>query len=227
MKAGEVLGIAGLVGSGRTETLRAIFSADKRDLGDVLINHKNLKGKSPREAVRAGIGFVPEDRKTQGVLLDQSVRHNMTLTDLKSVSGMGGIIRDRHEKKAVSDLIELLGVKAESSESKAYTLSGGNQQKLVLAKWLFKTCKVVLLDEPTRGIDVGAKAEIYQLINDLAEKGIGVVLVSSEMIELIGMCDRILVMHEGRINGELQRSEFSEEAIMRLSIAKSHTYESS
>ena len=225
VKEGEVLGIGGLIGCGRTETLRAIFSADKKDSGEILLDGNEIKIRSPREAVSAGIGMVPEDRKTQGILLDLSIRKNLTLTDLDAVSGGSGLIRERLEKDISKKLINNLRIRAKNTETRANQLSGGNQQKVVLAKWLGRNCKVILMDEPTRGIDIGAKADNYQLINDLAKKGIGIVLGSSEMMELIGMCDRILVMHEGRISGELGRSEFSEENIMRLSLSKKEQYE--
>jgi ribose transport system ATP-binding protein len=163
---------------------------------------------------------VPEDRKTQGILLSMSVRKNLTMTNLNDVSGRLGFIRKDRERAKSKSLIQMLGIRAENSEAITGQLSGGNQQKVVLAKWLGRTCRVMIMDEPTRGIDVGAKAEIYGLINELSSKGISIVLVSSEMIELIGMCDRILVMHEGRINGELRKAGFTEENIMRLSIEK-------
>jgi ribose transport system ATP-binding protein len=218
VRVGEVLGIAGLVGSGRTELVRAIFSADPTEKGEILLDGTRLKIRSPRDAVRSGLGLVPEDRKTQGILLSMSVRENLTLTDLGGVSGRLGVIRRDRESTKSLDLMEGLGIKAESTEAGAGKLSGGNQQKVVLAKWLGRACRVIFMDEPTRGIDVGAKVEIYQLINDLASKGISVVVISSEMLELMGLCDRILVMREGRINGELERPDFSEDRIMKLSI---------
>jgi len=220
VKEGEVLGLAGLVGSGRSETLRALFGADKREKGAVLIDGKSQRIRSPRDAILSGIGLVPEDRKTQGLLLSLMVRENLTLTDLQGVSGKTGFIHKGKEIRKSNKLMQELNIKASSSEAKMNQLSGGNQQKVVLAKWLGRNCQVLLLDEPTRGIDVGAKAEIYRLICDLSEKGISIVLVSSEMVELMAICDRILVFHEGRINGEIDRPNFSEEHIMRLSIAK-------
>jgi ribose transport system ATP-binding protein len=218
VREGEVLGVAGLVGSGRTETVRAIFSADRRDRGKIILDEEKQAISSPRDAVRAGIGLVPEDRKSQGVLLSLSLRKNLTMTDLKKFSRGPGIIKEGLEREESRKLMHVLGIRARNTEVRVEQLSGGNQQKVVLAKWLGRTCRVIIMDEPTRGIDIGAKAEIYRLINDLAEKGISVVMVSSEMMELMGMCDRILVMHEGRINGELERSRFSEESIMKLAI---------
>jgi ribose transport system ATP-binding protein len=218
VREGEVLGIGGLVGSGRTELVRAVFSADRRDKGEILLDGKRQCIGSPREAVRAGIGFVPEDRKTQGILLSFSIRKNLTITNLNSISSVPGFILKSREKEKSKDLINLLDIRTGSVEFPAEQLSGGNQQKLVLAKWLGRTCRVIIMDEPTRGIDVGAKAEIYRLIRDLSGQGISIVMVSSEMTELIGMCDRILVMKDGRINGELNRKEFTEENILRLSV---------
>jgi ribose transport system ATP-binding protein len=220
VKEGEVLGLAGLVGSGRSETVRALFGADKREKGEVFLDGKPQRIRSPRDAIAAGIGLVPEDRKTQGILLSLMVRENLTLTDLKGVSGKAGFIHKGKEIRKSNKLMQELNIKATSPEAKVNQLSGGNQQKVVLAKWLGRNCRVLLLDEPTRGIDVGAKSEIYRLICDLSEKGISIVMVSSEMVELMGICDRILVLHEGRINGEIDRPNFSEEHIMRLSIAK-------
>jgi ribose transport system ATP-binding protein len=218
LMAGEVLGVGGLVGSGRTEMVRAVFSADRRDKGEILLDGERVTLRSPGDAVRAGLGFVPEDRKTQGLLLSLSVRENLTLTDLGWISGSLGFIREGKERTRSKDLMERLGIRAGNTEINAEQLSGGNQQKVVLAKWLGRNCRVIIMDEPTRGIDVGAKAEIYNLINELSDRGISILIVSSEMIELMGICDRILVMHEGGINGELARPDFSEENIMRLSI---------
>ena len=220
---GEVLGVAGLVGSGRTETVRAVFSADRRDSGDILLDGIKMNISSPRDAVRAGIGLVPEDRKIQGILLSMSIRKNLTITDLGGVTRGLGFISLAKERDKSNELVSILDIRTENTGLKAEQLSGGNQQKVVLGKWLGRKCKVIIMDEPTRGIDIGAKAEIYSLINELSGKGISVVMVSSEMTELMGLCDRILVMHEGRINGELERSGFSEENIMRLSIAKNES----
>jgi len=218
VKSGEVLGITGLVGSGRTETLRAIFGADKRESGSLYLRDKALRIRSPRDAVQAGIGLVPEDRKTQGIILSMSLMENTSMPDTHSVSGPLGIINRKRERNRTGDLVNRLAIKTKSLDSVAAHLSGGNQQKLVLAKWLGKRCSVLFLDEPTRGVDVGAKQEIYQLINQLSAEGLAIVMVSSEMAEVMGMCDRILVMKEGEIRGELGREEFSEENILRLSI---------
>lgn len=224
VRKGEVLGFGGLVGSGRTETVRALFSADRRTGGEIYLDGSRLRTRTPRDAVRAGIGLVPEDRKTQGLLLELPVRQNMSLTDLGNIStGLGMILKTKEVRRS-ENLVKRLGIRTAGTETPAGTLSGGNQQKVALAKWLGRTSRVIIMDEPTRGVDVGAKAEIYRLIGNLSGEGISIIIVSSDMTELIGLCDRILVMHEGRINGELDRPEFSEENILRLSITKNDPY---
>ncbi|HML38762.1 MAG TPA: sugar ABC transporter ATP-binding protein [Bacillota bacterium] len=219
LRSGEVLGIAGLVGSGRSETVRALFGADKKDRGMIYLDEKRISVSSCRDSVRHRIGFVPENRKEQGVILSMSLRNNMTMTKLKDVTRFLGVINSRKEKDIAQNLIETLKIKAWSPEMNTFNLSGGNQQKVVLAKWFNADCRVMILDEPTRGVDVGAKYEIYNLINELSGKGIGVIMISSEMIEIIGMCDRALVMHDGEVRGELSKDELSEENIMRLAIS--------
>ena len=218
VKQGEVLGIAGLVGSGRTELVRAIFSADKRTQGKIYISGDRHRIRSPFEAVRAGIGLVPEDRKQQGAILSLSVKQNISLPSLKGISGRFGFIKQGREKEMVRSLIGKLSIKTRDENAPVSTLSGGNQQKTVLAKWVNRQCRVIMIDEPTRGVDVGAKVEIYRLINELSLQGIAVILVSSESEELMGICDRILVMRKGTIRGELQKEDFSEENILRLAI---------
>jgi ribose transport system ATP-binding protein len=218
VKQGEVLGIAGLVGSGRTELVRAIFSADKRSQGKIIISGDPFRIRSPFEAVRAGIGLVPEDRKQQGAILSLSVKQNISLPNLKGISGRLGFIKRGMEKEMVRSLIRKLSIKTRDENAPVSTLSGGNQQKAVLAKWVNRQCRVIMIDEPTRGVDVGAKVEIYRLINELSLQGIAVILVSSESEELMGICDRILVMRKGTIQGELQKGDFTEENILRLAI---------
>jgi ribose transport system ATP-binding protein len=218
LRSGEVLGLTGLVGSGRTETLRAIFAADSKDKGLIKINHKTRKINSPKQAVQNGIALVPEDRKNQGVVLSMSVKDNLTLSMIDIVSNKIGIFKRNKEKSIVQKLLKDLRIKTASMDTSVEHLSGGNQQKIVLAKWFGKTCKVILLDEPTRGVDVGTKIEIYQLINDLADQGLGIILVSSELGEIIGMCDRVLVMKEGNIQGSLDKKDLSEENIIKMSI---------
>ncbi|NPV54295.1 MAG: sugar ABC transporter ATP-binding protein [Firmicutes bacterium] len=215
---GEILGIAGLMGAGKTELVRAIFGADKRSGGRVLFYDEPLDIKSPQEALRMGIGLVPEDRKRHGLVLGMSVRENMSLSAIDRICRWSFVLDSRNETIACRDLVEKLGIKTPGLERKVKFLSGGNQQKVVLGKCLFGKLKLILFDEPTRGIDVGAKAEIYRLMNNLVEEGVAVIMVSSELPEVIGMSDRILVMHEGRIAGELDNQDQSvtQEEIMRL-----------
>ena len=218
VKAGEVLGISGLVGSGRTETVRAIFGEDKMDGGEVYMHGKPVTIKSPKQAIKIGIGLLPEDRKTQGVLLNLPISHNMTLGCLKNFCGFFNWINKSKETEFLNNMAQKLAIKAASLEDDVSSLSGGNQQKVALAKLLASDCKVLLLDEPTRGVDVGAKREIYKIINSLVEQKFAVVLISSEMIEIIGMCDRVIVMREGCIAGELQKSELTEENLIKYSM---------
>ena len=218
IKEGEILGIAGLVGSGRSETMRAIFAADKREKGKIFLSGKELQIQSPQKAVRMGIGMIPEDRKQHGVILSLSVKENISLTDLKRITDHFGFIKAKKESNNTTELIRKLTIKTENENQEVSKLSGGNQQKIVLAKWLNRNCRVLIIDEPTRGIDVGAKIEIYNLINELSQKGVAIIVISSETSELIGVCDRIIVMRKGQIQGELTKKEFSEEDILRLSI---------
>ncbi|QRM90271.1 ATP-binding cassette domain-containing protein [Lacinutrix sp. WUR7] len=217
---GEVLGIAGLGGSGRTETAKLIFGADKKQSGTLILNGKEIKTKTPVCAVGHQIGFVSEDRKEEGVFLPLSIRRNISVTSFKPISSRLGFLNVDKEYVNVLDLIEKLSIKAPSSEVNVNNLSGGNQQKVALAKWLSIDSKVIFIDEPTRGVDVGAKIEIYNLINEVAAKGVGVVVISSDMPEIMGIADRILVMHKGTFYGELQKEQFSEENILRYSIGE-------
>jgi len=218
LKAGEIMGIAGLVGSGRTETVRAIFAADKIRSGKILLEGKEIRHGSPCNSVKAGIGLVPEDRKEQGIIMPLNVRENISLTNYKSISGILGFINLKRERENVIELIKKLSIKAENENQETASLSGGNQQKVALAKWLNRDCRVLIIDEPTRGIDVGAKVEIYNLICELAEKGVALIVISSETQELTGICDHIIVMRKGKIRSILSKKEFSEEDILRLSI---------
>jgi len=218
VRAGEVLGIGGLIGSGRTELVRLIFGADARASGRVEIDGIDVTPQNTRQAVAAGIGLVPEDRKTQGVILSMSIQINSTLANLRAVSHRLGLIKRRHERATVSALCARLGVKARSIDADVSSLSGGNQQKVVLAKWFHAQGQVLIFDEPTRGVDVGAKAEIYTLVNALAAEGKAIVLVSCDHQELIGMCDRIMVMGDGRIRGYLAPAQYSEENIVAMSL---------
>ncbi|WP_282022775.1 sugar ABC transporter ATP-binding protein [Priestia flexa] len=213
VKSGEVVGVAGLMGAGRTEIMRAIFGLDAIDSGEVWVNNKPVKIKTPDEAVKYGIGFITEDRKDEGLVLDFSIRENIALPNLKSFSTKG-MIAEKSEREFVELLIKRLTIKTQSAEISAGSLSGGNQQKVVIAKWIGIGPKILILDEPTRGVDVGAKREIYQLMNELTERGVAIIMVSSELPEVLGMSDRVLVIHEGKLAGELSKEEATQEKIM-------------
>ncbi|WNM23588.1 sugar ABC transporter ATP-binding protein [Demequina capsici] len=215
VREGEILGLAGLIGAGRTEVARLIYGADKLDSGTVSLDGKQLSVRSPRQAIAAGIGMIPEDRKRHGALLGRSVRVNTTLAALPQLSRFGVVNRKR-DKETTEHYVDALRIKTPGLEQAVGNLSGGNQQKVVIARTLAAKSKVLIFDEPTRGIDVGAKQEIYKLISDLAESGKAVILISSEMEELIGLSDRILVLHEGSVTGELQREDFTQNAILEL-----------
>jgi ribose transport system ATP-binding protein len=214
--AGEVVGVSGLVGAGRTEMLEALFGVTPALSGEIFVNGEPVVIASPRDAIAAGLALVPEDRKSQGALLDMDVRENTSLTSLKRDSQKGVFLNRRAEKELAKEGIESLSIRTPGDWQLVRFLSGGNQQKVVIAKWLAMEPKVLLLDEPTRGIDVGAKQEIYKLIEDLASKGLAILFVSSELEEVMGLADRVLVMHEGEVSGELLRGEMSEERIMAL-----------
>jgi len=212
---GEVLGIAGLVGSGRSEMARTLFGVDEAIEAKVKLNGKVLSFTGPRDAISHGVYLVPEDRRNCGLVVDFNVRENISLPNLDSYS-TAKIINSARETTAALNAVKSINIKTPSPEMRAANLSGGNQQKVVLARWLTFSPKVIIFDEPTRGIDVGAKAEIYALIRKLASDGVSVIVISSEMEEVLGISDRIAVMHEGRITGILDRSQFSEEAVMHL-----------
>lgn len=215
VRAGEIVGVAGIVGAGRSEVLQAIFGLDPDVSGHVSVNGKPLPLRSIDAALAAGLGLLPEDRKRQGLVLGLNCRENTALAMLPSLSRLGWIRRDA-EKSLAQRFVSRLRVKTPSLETLTAGLSGGNQQKIALAKWLARSCDVLLIDEPTRGVDVGAKAEIYQLLDELACEGKALLVVSSELPELIGLCRRILVMREGRLAGEVARADFSEAALMQL-----------
>ena len=222
LHTGEILGIAGLVGAGRTELARAIFGADRRDAGRILLNGEEVPLASPGEAIRRGIGFVTEDRKLQGLVLEMALRENVTLANLGAVT-TAGFIRRSTEDAAAEGFVRDLDIRTPSINQRTLNLSGGNQQKVVLAKWLFAVgqsegdrCRILIFDEPTRGIDVGSKAEIHDIMRRLARDGAGVIMISSELPEILKMSDRILVMRGGRIAGELARAEATQERIMML-----------
>ncbi|TNF71676.1 MAG: sugar ABC transporter ATP-binding protein, partial [Acidobacteria bacterium] len=215
--SGEILGVAGLMGSGRTELARAIFGADPTDTGTVSVTGRDLPGQQPSASIAAGLGFLTEDRKLQGLLLKRSVTENITLTTLDDFARLG-VIDLGAESERAGTMVDRLGIRAASLDQEAENLSGGNQQKVVLARWLAARCRVLLFDEPTRGIDVGAKAEIYELIGELVEQGVAVVLISSEMPELLGLADRVAVMHEGALQGIVPRAEATQERILQLAL---------
>lgn len=215
---GEVLGFYGLVGAGRTELMRAIFGADRRRAGQIRLHGRKVDNRSPRRAVFAGIGMLPEDRKQQGVLLDMSVRVNAMMQPGNPAWSRIGVIDRRVEMQRTMDIMRALRIKARDMEVSAGTLSGGNQQKVALAKWVSSDCEVLILDEPTRGVDVGAKVEIYGIVNELAERGVAVIVVSSELPELVGLCDRVLVIREGRLAGEARGVAINEQSLIRLAM---------
>jgi len=218
LHAGEILGFAGLVGAGRSEVMRAVFGIDKRESGDVFINGKKAFIRSPKDALRYCMGFVPEDRKSQGLVLGMSVRQNTTLAALRLVAERGFISRQK-ENEMTNRFVKALEVKTPSNEQRVKNLSGGNQQKVVIAKWLASSPSILILDEPTRGIDVGAKREIHALMSDLARRGVAIIMISSELPEILGMSDRIVVMHEGRIKGVIPREKADQVSIMKMVVS--------
>jgi rhamnose transport system ATP-binding protein len=220
VRAGEIVALAGLVGAGRSEVARAIFGIDKPDAGHVEVDGRRLAGGKPVDAMRAGIGFVPEDRRQQGLVMDLSVARNATMTRMAALSRFG-LIGSGAENRLAREWATRLQLKFHRLENPAGFLSGGNQQKVVLAKWLATEPKLLILDEPTRGIDVGTKAEVHRLMSELAGQGVAVLMISSELPEVLGMADRVLVMHEGRLTAELSRSEADEESVIRA--ATGHT----
>ena len=223
ISGGEILGMAGLVGAGRSELAQATFGVDPALGGSVSVDGITIKRGAARQSIKAGIYLAPEDRKLTGLVLEFDITQNISLADLWNHSSGIGLI-DRNAERAVAERqIERLKIKTPSASTAAITLSGGNQQKVVLGKWLSMKPKVIIFDEPTRGIDVGAKAEIYKLMRELARNGVAIWMISSDMEEVLGISDRIVVMHEGRITGELERDEFGEEAIMHLAVGHSKT----
>ncbi len=218
VRAGEVLGIAGLVGAGRSELAHAIVGDDLRTGGEIIVDGRTVRIRSPRAAIRAGIGLVPEERKAQALLMDRSVRDNTSLAVLPRISRMH-VVRRGEERRIAREFARRLNIRTPSLEQVVAKLSGGNQQKVVLARWLAGRPKVLILDEPTRGVDVGAKAEIYEVIDGLAADGLAVIVISSELPEILALSDRIVVMQAGRIAGELDRAEASEERILHLAMS--------
>jgi len=215
VRAGEIVALAGLVGAGRSEVARAIFGVDRPDAGEVHVLGTRLPAGTPKAAMRAGVAFVPEDRRQQGLVLDLSIARNTALTRLGSLTRLG-LIRRSAEHALAREWGERLQLKFHRLEDPVGTLSGGNQQKVVLGKWLATEPRLLIIDEPTRGIDVGTKAEVHRLMSELAGRGVAVLMISSELPEVLGMADRVLVMHEGRLTGELSRAEADEESVVRL-----------
>ena len=214
LRRGEILGMAGLVGAGRTETARAIFGADKYDSGQIYVDGLPAKIASPADAIRYGIGFVPEDRKAQGLILALTVRQNMTLPNLDRLTRLG-IVRLREEGERVSSYVQRLQIRTPSLDKQVLNLSGGNQQKMVISKWLMLQPRILIMDEPTRGIDVGAKAEIYRLMHELVESGVSILMISSELPEVLAMSDRVVCMARGRVTAILSHDEATPELVMR------------
>jgi len=221
---GEVLGIAGLIGSGRTEMARAIFGADAKHTGKVVLNGQVLPIHSPTDAIRFGIGYLPEDRKAAGLFLSMAITTNVEAANLPEVTS-GGLVNSNKERTLAEKYVRQLDISTPSIEQEVRRLSGGNQQKTLVAKWLAIQPKVLIVDEPTRGVDVGAKSELHHLLRSLAEQGVGVIMISSELPEVIGMSDRILVMHEGAIAGEVSAAEATEETIIRIASGQDSTHQ--
>lgn len=218
VREGEILGIAGLIGAGRTELMNAIFGLEKPDSGEVFFEGRKVEIRRPSDAIRHGIAYVTEDRKNEGLVLEMGVGQNITIASMKTLSS-GMFIKRQEEKKTIDDQIRALRIKVHSPRQLVGKLSGGNQQKVVLAKWMMKNPKLLILDEPTRGIDIGAKSEIYKLMGEFVEKGNSIIMISSEMPEAMGMSDRILVLSNGRLSGELSREEFVQEDIMKMAVS--------
>jgi rhamnose transport system ATP-binding protein len=214
VRSGEIVALAGLVGAGRSEVARAIFGVDRRDAGTVEVDGVAIKNGSPGAAMRAGIGLVPEDRRQQGLVMDLSVERNIALTRLGAISRLGVIGRGA-EGELAADWAKRLQIKLHRFGDPVGFLSGGNQQKVVLAKWLATNPKLLIIDEPTRGIDVGTKSEVHRLMSELAGRGLAVLMISSELPEVLGMADRVLVMYEGRLTAEISRDEADEERVIR------------
>ena len=217
--AKEILGLSGLVGAGRTEAMRMIFGADLKESGSITLGGQEINPKCPKDAVKLGIGLIPEDRKQQGLLIDLPINWNSSMATMDKISKLT-VLNKKKEAQIVDSLVESIHIKTPSTAQLVKNLSGGNQQKVVLAKWLAADCKVLIFDEPTRGIDVGARHEIYKLMNELCSQGIAIIMISSDMEEILGMSDRILVLCEGKQSGILEREEFSQEMI--LSMASGH-----
>ncbi|QBD88031.1 sugar ABC transporter ATP-binding protein [Clostridium tetani] len=222
VRAGEILGLAGLMGSGRTELAKTIFGEYKKSSGDIYINDKKINITSPKEAIENGIAYLSEDRKKEGLILNMSVGNNISLCNLKKYENSIKKINKEKESKEIDDYIKKLSVKTPSANQIIKNLSGGNQQKAIIAKWIMISPNILIIDEPTRGIDVGAKKEIYEVLNEIKSLGKAIIMISSDMPEVLGISDRILVMSEGNLSGELSREEATQEKIMKYAVAFSN-----
>jgi ABC-type sugar transport system ATPase subunit len=218
LRKGEILGMAGLIGAGRTETARMIFGASRRTRGRIFLDGREVRIRSPRDAVADGIAYVPEDRKVQALVLPMSIRENLTLSVLGALLKLKAFISRRKEEEIADSYLSGLRIKASSREEAVNNLSGGNQQKVVIAKWLVTKPRILILDEPTRGIDVAAKAEVHRIISALADEGVSILLISSELPEILALSDRVLVMHEGRVKKVLEKDEATQQTIMSAAL---------
>jgi inositol transport system ATP-binding protein len=216
LRKGEILGFAGLMGSGRTEVMEALFGIVPFDSGEILLEGKPIRFRKPAEAIGSGLAFVTEDRKVQGLNLLASIKHNITISSLPKVSSRIGVLQNRQENKVAEEYIQMLRIKSQSRDQWVKFLSGGNQQKVVIAKWLMTNPRILIMDEPTRGIDIGAKTEIYKLMNELVHQGYSIIMISSELPEVIGMSHRVVVFHNRTVAGVLERDEATQEKIMEL-----------
>jgi rhamnose transport system ATP-binding protein len=219
LKRGEILGFAGLVGAGRTEVARVLFGIDHANSGTILLDGRQVSIRSSQDAMRYGIAYVPEDRHQHGLVMDFSIASNVTLPILDQISRLG-IINQREEQRIAGSYAERLRVRSSGLEQIAAALSGGNQQKVVLSKWLATKPQILILDEPTRGIDIGTKAEVHRIISDLAQQGLAIILISSELPEVLAMSDRVLVMHEGHVTAVFERAEADQEKVMFAATGK-------
>jgi ABC-type sugar transport system ATPase subunit len=217
VREGEIVGLFGLMGSGRTEIAESIFGKRKIFGGRIKVNGRTVSINSPQSAIKSGIAYIPRERKTDGLVLISSVKHNMTLVFLKKLQGLFGM-KQNLEKTIVGEWVKKLNIKTSSINTMVESLSGGNQQKVIIGKWLLNAPKILILNEPTRGVDVGAKVEIYKLMETLCREGKAIIMISSETPEIMGISDRILTVHEGRITGEIERREFDQEKIMYMAI---------
>lgn len=220
LREGEILGIGGLQGQGQQELLRSLFGTTRIISGSIVLNGKKLKLKHPKHAMKVGIAYIPADRKSEGLLLTHSIRFNLSMGVLKKISDFMGTVRSRREVETAKIAMQRMQVKAQNMEQAVSSLSGGNQQKVILAKWLERNPNILLLDEPTRGIDVGTKKEIYELLRKLTKSGVSVIMTSSDTLEITGLCDRVLVMYEHQLNGELKGADLTEENLVQLSVLK-------